>query len=148
MGVNKKLLSDCTIRVIDSDELEELVTNELHLTLIEMLGVADRIHHAIIDNNIELYERYSGEVPGILTENIKRVTSHLCGEYDNSHIFPNDEEIPFTEEEIKQQELKEQAVHNITDDMEQQEHDNGYGCPKCGSYEGDYQECPECGHGQ
>jgi len=22
------------------------------------------------------------------------------------------------------------------------------GCPKCGSYEGDYNECPECGHGQ
>lgn len=22
------------------------------------------------------------------------------------------------------------------------------GCPRCGSYEGCYQECPECGHGQ
>jgi hypothetical protein len=22
------------------------------------------------------------------------------------------------------------------------------GCPNCGSYEGDYNECPECGHGQ
>jgi len=22
------------------------------------------------------------------------------------------------------------------------------GCPRCGSYEGSYQECPECGHGQ
>lgn len=26
------------------------------------------------------------------------------------------------------------------------EHPNG--CPHCGSYEGDYNECPECGHGQ
>lgn len=22
------------------------------------------------------------------------------------------------------------------------------GCPYCGSYEGNWQECPECGHGQ
>lgn len=22
------------------------------------------------------------------------------------------------------------------------------GCPRCGSYEGDWHECPECGHGQ
>lgn len=22
------------------------------------------------------------------------------------------------------------------------------GCPRCGSYEGDYNECPECGYGQ
>lgn len=29
------------------------------------------------------------------------------------------------------------------------DNDNNYsGSPYCGSYEGDWQECPECGHGQ
>jgi hypothetical protein len=46
---------------------------------------------------------------------------------------------------IAKQEINDFNV--LAQELNQDDEDQS-GCPKCGSYEGDYNECPECGHGQ
>jgi len=42
----------------------------------------------------------------------------------------------------------EQAAYEIEMRAQDDSSELSAGCPHCGSYEGDWQECPECGHGQ
>lgn len=55
---------------------------------------------------------------------------------------------------ITRKDLNRMRMDKLDDTLYDRGNENEYmdkafdGCPFCGSYEGDYHECPECGYGQ
>jgi hypothetical protein len=78
-----------------------------------------------------------------LNLNLRNVDQFIEAEIEMKQI---EVEIDLAYKELEQQEELERSMKNELQVYVDEPVETG--CPHCGSYEGNWQECPECGHGQ